>query len=95
MALPGVTHVQMHAALLYDDGRVVNLVSPLFSKNIRHGDFFTDEQIGELLVFIGHKMAEQVETEQAWRMHADAKRGLEKHPNWWRRPKWDEPFSMN
>lgn len=71
--LPLVKHMQISANLYFDDGFVVTISSPVFTKDIRHGDTFSDEQIEEFFQAGGESMAMMVQEKTASHFYKVAK----------------------
>ncbi len=95
--ITGVTGVQIVTAFQFDDGNVMLLKSPAFKKDIRDGDFFSDEQTAELLSGFGNALAEMVETKTMAVMRRESQTAMEQEgrPMYWKRPDADSPFSDN
>jgi hypothetical protein len=59
--MAGVTHIQVTTTLHFSDGYVVTLATPLWHKDIRTGDFFSNELTCEVVQNGGRALAEMIE----------------------------------
>lgn len=85
-----VMNMQVHATLHFDDGYVVTISTPIFSRDIRNGFFIDDEITQHILRSAGEGLANVVEEKTLEEIH----KGAENHFN--NPPKENRnPFSDN
>ena len=94
----GVTHVQVQAALHFDDGYTITLATPIWQKDIRDGDYFSQELIETILTDAGVGLAETLNKEGLDKIHYNIKQQQQKtqtprknHAN----PTYYDDFSNN
>ncbi len=95
--MPGVIAIQTQTALYFDNGFVVTFESPMFKKDIRTGDYFSDELIGEILTGSAISLAQSIEERTALTIYKEIKAAKANagKPHYWKRPPKDHPFSDN
>lgn len=94
--MPGVKGIQMQASLIYEDDYVITIGTPVWSKDIRDGDLFTEEQIKEVITGSGEALSEIVEREGTAGMYKEMqKRCNPPQPVDIRKPKAGDGFSLN
>lgn len=74
--MANVKQVQLTANMLYDDGYVVTISTPIWVKDIRHGDAFSDEQLEEIMCAGGEGMAQLIHETTAAQFHREAKAAM-------------------
>jgi hypothetical protein len=90
----GVKYIKVSAELHFDDEIVVNIATPLLKKDIRRGDYFSDEEVQALIDVGGHNLSKLVAMKTLAGLYKIAKGGSEP-PKDQRPPRWNDPFSMN
>ena len=95
--LPGVKHIRIQADLVFDNDYVVSLSSPVWTKDIREGLCFSDEQISDILAGTGMCLAEIIEKKTSTRIYSEtkARKTAEELPPYLRKPDQNNPFSIN
>jgi len=56
----GVTHVQLSFNLSFEDGYIVTVSSPNWTKDIRQGSYFSDAEVEEILAHASYEIAQLV-----------------------------------
>ncbi len=54
--MAGLTHIQTTTTLKFDDGIVVTFATTPIHKDIRHGDYFSDDQTKDMLFHITEEL---------------------------------------
>ncbi len=71
--MAGVTHIQMLANLRFDDGNVVTIHTPVWNKDIRNGDLFSEEEIRNIVEQCGMGLSELIGEKTINGIHATIK----------------------
>lgn len=92
--MAGVTNIQVQAALHFDDGYALTISTPLWKKDIRTGDYFSDDLTQQILQEAGQALASIVEHHKLSGLRGVIQAQIEAKQDR-RKPKPSDPFSIN
>lgn len=93
--MAGVTRIQVTATLQYDDGYVVTIGTPLMKKDIRHGDFFSDDLTQQIIQNSGEMLAAIIDQKKLTGLYMQAKNHMKSREPKKPYDRFDPPFSVN
>lgn len=78
----GITSIKIATQFTFDDGNIVTFSTPDYTKDIRHGDLFTEEELQTILVETGQMFANAFEEKSIADLHKDAqiRKNTQEHP---------------
>ncbi len=80
--MAGIKSIKIAAQFTFDDGSIVTFSTPDHSKNIRHGDLFTEEELQIVLTETGKMFADAFEEKSIETLHKESQhqKRLADHP---------------
>jgi hypothetical protein len=93
--MAGVKNIQVTSTIYYDDGYVVSINTPMWQKDIRHGDYFTDEEVKSVIIESGNVTATILDEKSLSSLHAMAVSNNTPKSNTKLKYNTDDPFSIN